>query len=77
MKANATFRQPEDALNLPLARRDSGIAPKIKLAASRELFFRGLASHEITLLILPESHDGCNMALPCVPFYAPLQISDL
>jgi hypothetical protein len=45
MKANAPFRQPEDALDLPLACRDSGIAPKIKLAASRELFLRGLPSH--------------------------------
>jgi hypothetical protein len=41
MKANTSFWQPEDALNFSLARRDSRIAPKVKLAASRELFLRG------------------------------------
>jgi len=41
MKANAPFGQPENALNFPLARRDSRIAPKVKLAASRQLFLRG------------------------------------
>ena len=64
MKANTAFRHPEDALNLPLTRRDGCIAPKIKLAASRELFLRGLASHEITLLSLPDNWNGCNMVVP-------------
>jgi hypothetical protein len=46
VQANAPFWQSENALNFPLARRHSGIAPKIKLTASRELFLRGLPSHE-------------------------------
>ena len=46
VQADATFWQPEDALNFPLARCDSRIAPKIKLTASRELFLRGLPSHD-------------------------------
>jgi hypothetical protein len=43
MKANTPFGQPENALNLALARRDSRIAPKVKLAASWELFLRGFS----------------------------------
>jgi hypothetical protein len=45
VEADAAFWQPEDALNFPLPRRDSRIAPKIKLTASRKLFLRGLARH--------------------------------
>jgi hypothetical protein len=46
VKANAPFRQAENALNFPLARRAARIAPQIKLTASRELFLRGLPSHD-------------------------------
>jgi len=41
MKANTPFGQAEDALYFPLPGRDSRIAPKVKLAASGELFLRG------------------------------------
>jgi hypothetical protein len=45
MKTDATFWQPEDALNLPLACRDGRVPPKIKLAPGWELFLRGLSFH--------------------------------
>jgi hypothetical protein len=45
VQTDAAFWQPEDALDFPLAGGNGRVAPKIKLAASRELFLRGLPSH--------------------------------
>jgi hypothetical protein len=79
VQTNASFWQSEYALNFPLARRDSRVAPKIKLAASRELFLGGLPSHEITGFILPESRNACNRAVLRFPLrpvsFRPLETS--
>jgi len=58
MKTDAPFWQPEDALNLPLSRCNTRVAPKIKLAASGELLLRGFAFHKA---FLGQMSGNCNV----------------
>jgi hypothetical protein len=49
MKTNAPFWQPKYSFDFPLTGGNGRVAPKIKLAASRELFLRGLSFHKAFL----------------------------
>ena len=55
MEPHAAFRQPKHSFDFPLTGGNRRVAPEIELAASRELFLRGLPRHGRAVYLRPSA----------------------